>query len=108
MQARVLAVSLLGVLPLHGHAQDAFGSRYESAIAGAMSYLRSDKPRRSLDPHDNLNLWQQSLGVGAQLDVAKNWTLRIDVDRYQPKFPGANVRESTDTAVTLYFSFPSL
>src|SRR5690242_10733093 len=100
MRALVLAVSLLGAFPLDGHAQDAFQSGFETTLAGAASYLRTEKPRR-VELNDNLNLWQQSLGVGAQVDVTRNLILRIDVDRYRPKFPGANVRESTDTTLTL-------
>ena len=98
---RVL-VLFLAFLPAVGLAQNrlqALESRLESAVGGAMSYLRSDKPKRGLDLNDNLNLWKPSLGFGAQVEVAKNWTLRVDLDRYRQKFPGANGRENLDTVM---------
>lgn len=101
MLARVLAVSLLGVLPVAAHAQNSWqalaGPRLE-AIGGVLSYLRADKPRRD-QPRDNINLWQPSVGFGAQVEVGRNWALRLDIDRYQPKFPGSMGRESLDTFV---------
>jgi hypothetical protein len=74
-------------------------SSFEGAPAAVMSYLRSEKPKRGLDLNDNLNLWKPSLGVGAKVEVAKNWTLRLDVDRYRPKFPGGAGRENLDTVM---------
>jgi hypothetical protein len=97
---RVLVVSLLGLLPAIGHAQNplkAFESRFESAIGAALGYLRSEKPKRGLDLNDNLNLWQPGLGLGAQVEMTKNLSLRLDVDRYRPKFPGSVGRENLDT-----------
>lgn len=102
MQLRVLAVSLLGLIPAAAHAQNpwkAMESRFDSAVVGALTYLRSDRPRRSLDLQDNLNLWQPGLGFGAQVELAKNWTMRVDVDRYRPKFPGAVGRENLNAVM---------
>ena len=100
MQLRVLAVCLLGLIPAAGHAQSALKtmeSRFDGAIVGALTYLRSEKPRRSLDLNDNLNPWQPGLGIGAQVELAKNWTMRVDLDRYQPRYPGGTGRERLDT-----------
>src|SRR5262245_35928146 len=96
MVCRALVVSLLGLIPLSGHAENAW--KVLSPLENALGYLRSEKPRRDLDqpPQDNLNLWQPSVGLGAQVEVAKNWTLRLDMDRYRPKFPGATGRENLD------------
>lgn len=90
---RVLAVSLLGMIPLTGHAGwDAL------AIKSALGYLSAETPKRAGDlQRDNLNLWQPSLSVGAQVELAKNWKLRLDVDRYRPKFPGGGGRDNLDT-----------
>jgi len=100
MPLRLLVVSLLGLLPVSSPAQSAWrtsaDSRLNSAIASALSYLRSEKPMRSLDLQDSLNLWQPGLGLGAQVEMTKNWTLRLDVDRYRPRFPGATGRENVD------------
>ena len=93
-------VLLLAFLPAVGAAQNPLRlieSRFDSAIGGAVSYMRSEKPKRGLDLNDNLNLWQPGLGVGAQMEMSKNWTLRLDVDRYRPKYPGSVGRESIDT-----------
>jgi len=106
MPLRVLVVSLLGLVPLGGHADGAWQA--PSALEAALGYLRPEKPRRGLEtPQDNINLWRQSVGFGAQVEVAKNVALRVDLDRYRPRFPGAIGRESIDT-VTLYLSFDSL
>ncbi|MEA3192020.1 MAG: OmpA-OmpF porin, family [Betaproteobacteria bacterium] len=43
------------------------------------------------------NGWGPSFGVGAQMGVTKNWALRVDLDRYRPKFPGNTGRENLDT-----------
>ena len=102
MQLRVLAVSLLALIPVTGHAQSPWKgmeSRFDSAIAGALTYLRTEKPKRGLDLQDNLNLWQPGLGFGAQVEMAKNWTVRVDVDRYRPKFPGAVGRENLNAVM---------
>jgi len=96
---RVVAL-VLALLPAVGFAQNplqAIESRFGNAIGGMASYMRSEKPKRGLDLQDNLNLWQAGLGIGAQMELAKNWTLRLDVDRYQPKYPGGVGRESIDT-----------
>ena len=101
MLARVLAVWLLGVLPAGAYAQNPWKMPADSrldAIGGVLSYLRADKPHRDL-PRDNINLWQPSIGFGAQVEVGRNWALRMDIDRYQPKFPGSMGRESLDTFV---------
>jgi hypothetical protein len=108
MQARVLAVSLLGLLPMSGHADDARRALAQSRLESALGYLRVEKPKRASElQRDNLSLWQPGPGFAAQVEVTKSWALRIDVDRYRPKFPGATGRESIDT-VTLYLSFASL
>jgi OmpA-OmpF porin, OOP family len=41
-----------------------------------------------------INGWGPSLGVGAQVGLTKNWALRLDLDRYRPKFPGNNAGHS--------------
>jgi hypothetical protein len=95
MPLRVLVATMLGLVPLGGHADT--GWQAPSALETALGYLRTEKPRRGLEPtRDNLNLWQPSLGVGAQVEVAKNLVLRLDVDRYRPKFPGAMGRDNLD------------
>ena len=99
MALRVLAVSLLGIVPLTGHAQGpwkALAETSDSVLASALTYLRSERPRRA-EPHDNLNLLQPSVGVGAQVEMTKNWALRVDVDRYRPRYSGGLGRESVDT-----------
>src|SRR6185436_10628678 len=45
------------------------------------------------------NGWGPSYGVGAQVGVTKSWALRIDADRYRPKFPGNSGRENLDTVM---------
>ena len=45
------------------------------------------------------NGWGPSYGVGAQIGVTKDWALRIDADRYRPKFPGNTGRENLDTVM---------
>jgi len=91
----------LAFFPAIGLAQNSWktlaDASFEGALGGVVSYMRSEKPKRGLDLNDNLNLWQPGLGVGAQVEVAKNWTLRLDVDRYRPKYPGSVGRESIDT-----------
>ena len=95
MRSRALIVSLLGLVPLGGHAENAW--KAPSALESALGYLRAEKPRRGLElPPDDLKPWQSSLGFGARVDVAKNWTLRLDVDRYRPKFPGSAGRDNLD------------
>jgi hypothetical protein len=95
MPLRVLAATMLGMVPLSSHADSAWQA--PSAVETALGYLRAEKPRRGLEPpRDNLNLWQPSLGFGAQVEVVKNLTLRVDVDRYRPKFPGAMGRDNLD------------
>ena len=84
-----------------GYAQNPWknmGSRFDGAIAEALTHLRSEK-LKPLDLQDNLDLWQRSLGVGAQVEMTKNWALRLDVDRYRPKFPGGAGREGFDTVM---------
>ena len=92
---RALVVSLLGSVPLAAHADNPW--KASSALESALGYLRSEAPRRGLElPQDHLRLWQPSLAFGAQVEVARNWTLRLDVDRYRPKFPGATGRDNLD------------
>ena len=43
------------------------------------------------------NGWGPSFGIGAQMGVTKNWAVRLDLDRYRPKFPGGAGRENLDT-----------
>ena len=45
------------------------------------------------------NGWGPSYGVGAQIGVTKGWALRIDADRYRPKFAGGTGRENLDTVM---------
>ena len=45
------------------------------------------------------NGWGPSYGIGAQIGVTKSWALRIDADRYQPKFAGNAGRENLDTVM---------
>ena len=95
MRWRAVFVTLLGLVPVSGHAENVW--RAPSALETALGYLRAEKPRRGIDlPPDDLKPWQPSLGFGAQVDVAKNLTLRLDVDRYRPKFPGSAGRDSLD------------
>jgi hypothetical protein len=97
-----IVILCLAFLPAVGLAQDRFKgieSRLDSAIGGVVSYLRSEKPKRGLDLNDNLNLWQPGLGLGAQMEMSKNWKLRLDVDRYRPKYPGGTGRENLDTVM---------
>ena len=93
---RVLAISLLGLIPLTGHA--GWDALADSRIKSALGYLIAETPKRAGDlQRDNLNLWQPGLSVGAQVELAKNWKLRLDVDRYRPKFPGSGGRDNLDT-----------
>ena len=95
MPLRVMAVLVAGFAPLSCLADSRW--KAPSALEVALSYVRSEKPRRGLElPHDNLKLWQPSLGFGAEVEVAKNWSLRLDVDRYRPTFPGVMGRDNLD------------
>jgi hypothetical protein len=94
------------LLPAAGFAQDSRQPFAESRLESVFSTLRVEKPRRS-GVQDNLSLWQPSIGFGAQLDLDRNWGLRLDLGRQRPKFPGAVGRDNIDT-VTLYLSFASL
>jgi hypothetical protein len=102
---RVLVVSLVGLFPAAGYAQSPWQSLLESQIDNALKVLRPEKPRRTSDLHiDNLNLWQPGLGFGAQVEVSKNWVVRLDLERQRPKFPGGLGRENLDT-VTLAIQY---
>ena len=96
-------VLCLAFLPATGLAQHSWKALAESSLEGALggltSYMRSEKPKRGLDLNDNLNLWQPGIGLGAQMEMSKNWKLRLDVDRYRPKYPGGNGRENLDTVM---------
>jgi len=45
------------------------------------------------------NGWGPSFGVGAQIGVTKSWAVRIDADRYRPKFAGGAGRANLDTVM---------
>jgi len=45
------------------------------------------------------NGWGPSFGLGAQIGVTKGWALRVDADRYRPKFPGNTGRQNLDTVM---------
>jgi opacity protein-like surface antigen len=52
------------------------------------------------------NGWGPSFGFGAQMGVTKNWAVRLDLDRYRPKFPGGAGRENLDTVMLgIQYSF---
>src|SRR5262245_11677397 len=96
MPTRALVAVLLGFLSFSGHAEKTWQA--PSTLEVALGYLRMEKPRPGLElPQDNLVLWQPSLALGAQVEVTRNWTLRLDVDRYRPKFPGGMGRENLDS-----------
>ena len=99
-------VLLLALFPAAGWAQDSWRAYTESRLESSLSSLRLEKPRSTTE-RGNLDLWQPGPSFGAQVELAKNWALRIDLDRYRPKYPGAIGRENIDT-VTLYLSFASL
>jgi hypothetical protein len=100
---RAVVLFFLAFLPAVGLAQNSSkamaDASFDGAAGGVTSFIRSEKPKRGLDLHDNLNPWKPGLGLGAQFEVARNWRLRVDLDRYRPKFPGANGRENLDTVM---------
>ncbi|OAI50658.1 hypothetical protein AYO46_09665 [Betaproteobacteria bacterium SCGC AG-212-J23] len=52
------------------------------------------------------NGWGPSYGVGAQLGVMRGFAVRLDVDRYRPKFPGGAGRANLDTIMLgIQYSF---
>jgi hypothetical protein len=93
---RALVVSLLGLLSLSGHAENGWKTLAKSPVEAALAYLRADTPKRGLR-RDDLDLWQPSLGLGAQVEMTKSWALRLDVDRYRPKVPVGAGRDNLDS-----------
>jgi hypothetical protein len=45
------------------------------------------------------NGWGPSFGLGAQIGFTKGWALRVDADRYRPKFPRNTGRANLDTVM---------
>jgi hypothetical protein len=45
------------------------------------------------------NGWGPSFGLGAQMGITRNWAVRLDLDRYRPKFPGGAGRANLDTSM---------
>ena len=121
MGSRAIAAVLLvlpGMAPsLPALAQDTFyghvGASYGRARLDAdclgvggecdRRYLRADDFRRGGGDTDLqlVNLGRLAgipFGLnGAQMGVTKNWAVRLDLDRYRPKFPGNTGRENLDT-----------
>ena len=77
-----------------------FGLNSSLFLKGGVLWGHTEQTGLALGPDaGSQNGWGPSYGVGAQIGVTKGWALRIDADRYRPKFAGSTGRENLDTVM---------